>query len=60
MNELSFIFDKAIYKWVDLVRLKAFARTDLSCKLDTPVCFNFFINNKLLLFLNYKAVTKSL
>ncbi|VDK43292.1 unnamed protein product [Anisakis simplex] len=36
-DEWGFIFDKAISKWIDLVRVRAFARVNLSCQLDTMI-----------------------
>lgn len=31
------LFDRAITKWVNQVRVRAFARADFSCRLDTDV-----------------------
>ncbi|VDN03420.1 unnamed protein product [Thelazia callipaeda] len=36
-DDLGYIFDKAISKWVDLVRVRAFVRVDLACQLDVSI-----------------------
>uniref|UniRef100_A0A915C336 BAI1-associated protein 3 n=1 Tax=Parascaris univalens TaxID=6257 RepID=A0A915C336_PARUN len=36
-DEWGFIFDRAIGKWTDLMRVRAFARVDLSCQLDANI-----------------------
>ncbi|MFH4973959.1 hypothetical protein AB6A40_000668 [Gnathostoma spinigerum] len=36
-GQWGIMFDKAISRWVDAVRVRAFARADLACHLDTPI-----------------------
>lgn len=38
----SVTFDRIILNWFDLIKIKAFSRVDLACKLSTPVNLSTF------------------
>lgn len=51
-------FDQTILRWVDLAKIKAFARVDLACQLDAQVNYLYFLFFLVLLILDSNFCNK--